>query len=253
MAEPTNLLPPGYRLAFFEQIDSTNSEALRQAGKGEEHGLWVWTLSQQAGRGRHGRHWDSLAGNLFASLLLRPECSPMIASQLGFVGGLALFDTIHNLAHEDRVLPLTIKWPNDLLCEGMKVGGILLESTSDINGATSVVMGMGVNLSEHPQGTEYPATDLGQYDIVTTPAKVLEHLAQACDIWLGVWNNGAGFEAIREAWMERSLPINAPLKVRLSDEILQGFYQGIDPDGALILAIADGQERRIRTGDIFPL
>lgn len=253
MAEPTILLPPGYRLAFFVQLDSTNSEALRQAGKGEEHGLWVWALSQQAGRGRYGRHWESLTGNLFASLLLRPECSPMIASQLGFVGGLALFDTVHNLAHEDRSPPLTIKWPNDLLCDGMKAGGILLESTRDITGGTSVVMGMGVNLSAHPQGAEYPATNLGQYGIVTTPDKVLERLAQTCDTWLGVWDNGAGFEAIREAWMKRSLPIGAPLKVRLSDEILQGSYQGIDPDGALILAIADGQKRRITTGDIFPL
>lgn len=253
MKEPTILLPPGYRLAFFEQIDSTNSEALRQVGKGEAHGLWVWALSQQTGRGRHGRHWESLAGNLFASLLLRPECSPMIASQLGFVGGLALFDAVHNLTHEDKTPPITIKWPNDLLCDGMKAGGILLESTSDITGGTSVVMGMGVNLSEHPQGMEYPATNLAQNGVVTTPDKMLECLAQTCDAWLGVWNNGAGFDAIRAAWMKRSLPIDAPLRVRLSSEILHGSYKGIDPDGVLILALADGSERRITTGDIFPL
>lgn len=243
-------LPNGYRLAFFEELDSTNSEALRQAGEGEAHGLWVWALSQGEGRGRLGRRWESLAGNLFASLLLRPDCSAMTAAQLGFVGGLALYDTVKGMGGEPVI---TLKWPNDLLCDARKAGGILLESTSDKSGAIAVVMGIGLNLSEHPQGTEYPATDLTQHGIETTPAEALERLAQACDRWLSVWSNGAHFGDIRTAWMERSLPVNAPLEVKLSDERLQGAYRGIDNEGALILALGDGGERRITTGDIFPL
>lgn len=246
-------LPRGYALAFFEQLDSTNSEALRQAGKGGAHGLWVWALSQDAGRGRLGRRWESLAGNLFASLLLRPDCPAMTATQLGFVGGLALYDTVKGLAGEGAELTFALKWPNDLLCNTRKTGGILLESTSDKTGAIAVVMGIGLNLSDHPRGTEYPATDLTRHGIETTPAEALESLAQACDHWLGAWDTGTGFEDIRAAWMERALPENTLIEVNLSDERLQGTYRGIDDEGALILALGDGGERRITTGDIFPL
>ena len=253
MARSNISLPQGYRLAFFEQLDSTNSEALRQIGKGEAHGLWVWARSQCEGRGRLGRRWESLAGNLFASLLLRPDCTAMTATQLGFVGGLALYDTVKGLASQSADPVIVLKWPNDLLCNALKTGGILLESNSDETGAIAVIMGIGLNLSNHPQDTEYPATDLTQQGINTTPAVALEHLAQACDRWFGVWNNGEGFKDIRDAWMKRSLPLNAPLEVKLSDERLQGSYRGIDKEGALILGLTSGGERLITTGDIFPL
>jgi BirA family biotin operon repressor/biotin-[acetyl-CoA-carboxylase] ligase len=177
----------------------------------------------------------------------------MTATQLGFVGGLALYDTVQGLAGEGEEPAFALKWPNDLLCNTRKTGGILLESTSDKTGAIAVVMGIGLNLSDHPQGTEYPATDLIQHGIETTPAEALNRLAQACDHWLGVWDTGTGFMDIRAAWMERSLPENAPIEVKLSDERLQGTYRGIDDEGALILALGDGGERRITTGDIFPL
>lgn len=246
-------LPKGYELDFYEQLDSTNSEALRQAAMGKAQGLWVWALLQGEGRGRLARRWESLAGNLFASLLLRPDCMAMTATQLGFVGGLALHDTVKGLAGEVAEPIIALKWPNDLLCDTRKTGGILLESTSDKSGAIAVVMGIGLNLCAHPQETEYPATDLTQHGIMATPAQALESLAQACDNWLGVWDNGAGFEDIRAAWMDRSLPANAPLEVKLAHERLQGAYRGIDKDGALMLALGDGGERRITTGDIFPL
>ncbi len=246
-------LPDGYALAVFEQLDSTNSEALRQAGKGEAHGLWVWAQAQNEGRGRLGRRWESLPGNLFASLLLRPDCVARTAAQLGFVGGLALYDTVKTLGNESTESVIALKWPNDLLCNARKTGGILLESITDKTGAIAVAMGIGLNLSDHPQGTEYPATDLSQHAFGATPDAALERLAHACHHWLGVWNEGAGFEDIRAEWMVRSLAVNAPLEVKLSDERLQGAYRGIDGEGALILALEDGGERRITTGDIFPL
>ena len=246
-------LPDGYALAAFEQLDSTNSEALRQAGKGVAHGLWIWARAQDEGRGRLGRRWESLPGNLFASLLLRPDCSARTAAQLGFVGGLALYDTVKTLGNETAEPVIALKWPNDLLCSDRKAGGILLESITDNTGALVVVMGFGLNLSDHPQGTEYPATDLSQHGMNATPDTALERIAQACDHWLGVWNEGAGFADIRDEWMACSLAENAPLEVKLSGERLQGAYRGIDSEGALILALEDGGERRITTGDIFPL
>ncbi len=246
-------LPQGYRLAFVDHVDSTNTEALRRAGQGEPHGLWVWALSQGEGRGRLGRRWDSVEGNLFASLLVRPKCQAMSAAQLGFVSGIALHDTVLELACSGGKQAIALKWPNDLLCDAKKTGGILLENTGNNSSESAVIIGIGLNLVTHPQDTDSPATDLSQHGIDATPSDTLEQLAKAFDRWYGVWNNGTGFDDIRTAWLERSLPENAPLSVRLSKERLQGTYQGIDSQGALILALADGSERLITTGDIFPL
>jgi len=246
-------LPTGYRLSVHESVDSTNSEALRRADEGEEPGLWVWALSQTAGRGRLGRRWDSLAGNLFATLLLRPDCPPVRTAQLSLVAGLALHDAVTRLTGSDIARHLALKWPNDLLYDGMKLGGILLESSAGTDRASAVAMGIGLNLTAHPEATDTPATDLSQHGVSVTPERALECLASACDNWLGVWNNGAGFAHIRESWMARALPRNAPLKVKLSNSWVQGVYGGLTEEGALILVLDDGSEKQITTGDVFPL
>ena len=253
MARTDIPLPDGYRLARYEELDSTNSEALRRAGEGEPHGLWVWARRQNSGRGRLGRRWDSLPGNLFASLLLRPRCKPQTATQLGFVGGLALYDAVKRLRVANTGPDLALKWPNDLLCAEMKAGGILLESSNDKGGDLTVIMGIGLNLSTHPHDTDYPATDLARHGIESNPRRALEQLARTCDTWLDVWNGGEGFQDVRHAWMKCSLAEMTPLEVKLAGERLRGSYGGIDKDGALLLICGDGTKRRITTGDVFPL
>lgn len=253
MSAPDVQFPAGYRLSVHEMLDSTNAEALRLACAGEEGGLWIWAHSQRAGRGRLGRHWDSVAGNLFATLLLRPDCRQTQLAQLSLVAGLALHDAAAGLLSSDMTRHLALKWPNDLLYDGMKLGGVLLESKGGEGGVPAVAMGIGLNLTAHPDGTDYPATDLARHGISATPARALESLAAACDDWLGVWNNGSSFAPIREAWMARSLPANAPLQVKLTASVSRGVYGGLDEDGALILVLDDGTKKRITTGDVFPL
>lgn len=245
-------LPENYRLQFHRELDSTNAEGVRLLAAGEPENLWVWALHQTGGRGRHGRTWQSLEGNLFASLLLRPRCNPTTASQLGFVGAVAVFDAAAVLAAE-RDVDLKLKWPNDLLLNGEKAAGLLLESTSDNDGHLSVVIGVGLNLAAHPPDVPFPATDLACHGVQTTASEALQQLARTMAQWLAVWNEGHGFEAVRAAWDERSLSKGTPLQVRLPDERLNGSYQGLDENGGLILAQADGSERRITTGDVFPL
>jgi len=252
MDPQTIALPEGYRLIFHSELDSTNAEGLRLLASGEPEHVWIWALSQTGGRGRHGRKWQSLSGNLFASLLLRPDCAPAIASQIGFVGALSVHQAITELA-QGRNVDIKLKWPNDLLLNGEKAAGLLLESTLDGTGRLAVVMGIGLNLSAHPQDVEYPATDLANHGIGANPAKALQCLAGAAAQWLSVWENGAGFDRIRNAWDERALPRGTALEVRLADERLRGSYQGLDRHGGLILTQADGSERRITSGDIFPL
>ncbi len=253
MAAQEIALPAGCRLSVHETLDSTNAQALRRAGAGEEPGLWVWACTQTAGRGRLGRRWVSLPGNLFATLLLRPECPPHSLAQLSLLAGVALHDAVMHLAPSECGPQLALKWPNDLLYDGMKLGGILLESNLGRDGASALAMGFGLNLTAHPEVTDTPATDLSRHGVSATPARALECLASACNNWLGVWNNGAGFAPIRESWMARAMPRNAPLQVKLSSSHVQGVYGGLTKAGALILVLDDGSEKQITTGDVFPL
>ncbi len=245
-------LPDSFRLQFHHELDSTNAEGLRLLAGGEAENLWIWALHQTGGRGRHGRSWQSLEGNLFASLLLRPRCDARTASQLGFVGAIAVHDAVAELAAEEQA-DLALKWPNDLLLNGKKAAGLLLESTSDGDGRLSLVMGIGLNLAAHPPDVPFPATDLACHGIAASPHEAMQQLARAMARWLTVWNEGRGFARVRVAWDERSLAKGTALQVRIAEERLNGSYQGLDENGGLILARTDGSERRITTGEVFPL
>jgi BirA family biotin operon repressor/biotin-[acetyl-CoA-carboxylase] ligase len=122
-------LPPEYRLAAFEILGSTNDEAKRLAREeGAVHGTLVWAMRQEAGKGRRGRTWVSPEGNVYASLILRPECATATAAQLSFVAAGALADALQPLLPE---AVCCCKWPNDVLIDDRKVAGILLESETD--------------------------------------------------------------------------------------------------------------------------
>lgn len=245
-------LPETYRLSFHRKLDSTNAEGLRLLAAGERDRIWIWALEQTSGRGRHGRTWHSLSGNLFASLLLRPRCAPATAAQLAFVAALSVHQAVGELA-QGRDVDLELKWPNDLLVNREKAAGVLLESTSDTAGELAVVIGTGINLVRHPRDVQYPATDLGAHGIRADPARALQLLAGATAQWLSAWDNGAGFDRICRAWDDRALPRGTMLEVRRGDERLRGSYQGLDRDGNLVLKPEDGSEKHITSGDIFPL
>lgn len=246
-------MPEGYRLARFEVIDSTNSEAMRRARDGEPAGLWIWAASQMAGRGRSGREWVSMPGNLFASLLLRPRCPLETAMQLSLVAGVALHQTVSELAGKQVSSgELALKWPNDLLLSGKKIGGILLESFDSVpEKGCSVVIGTGLNIASHPSDTLYPAADLGGYGVRPAPLTVLEHLAEATNRWLEVWAEGTGFDAIREAWLACSIPVGRSVRIKLETGELTGAYAGIDETGSMRLIDEEGAEMRITAGDVF--
>ncbi len=174
-------LPSGYRLTFHESIDSTNAEALRLAGAGEDGGLWIWAAVQEAGRGRAGRSWASPAGNLHASLLLRPRVPLATALQLSLLAGVAAHDAVSALAAGAGVTPtLRLKWPNDILLDDAKLGGILLESRSGAEAdAPAVVIGIGLNLARAPDDLGRPVASLAAAGIEAEP------VAGACGAHLG--------------------------------------------------------------------
>jgi BirA family biotin operon repressor/biotin-[acetyl-CoA-carboxylase] ligase len=253
MSKSDIALPPGFRLAQFDALDSTMSEAARQARSGAEGRLWIWALQQNEGRGRSGREWQSLEGNLFTSLLLRLRCPIAIALQLSLVAGIAIYDTVADLGR-DMNLPdrLELKWPNDLLLSGEKIAGVLLESFEDAAGGGLVVaIGTGLNLSSHPDNGLYPASDLASHGVSVAPDQALAVLAAKTADWVKRWDLGNGFAQVRAAWLERSLPLGQTLRVRLDGKELIGVYAGIDATGALRLSDETGAERVISAGDVF--
>lgn len=248
----TPRLPGVYTLVALEEVDSTNAEARRLAQKGEAEtpdGTLVWAKRQAAGRGRRGRTWESPEGNLYCSLVLRPECPVARAAELGFVAALAVYDTIASLAEPGT--NANVKWPNDVLIHDRKVAGILLETESGVGDVPEwLILGIGVNVLHFPEGTPYPATSLkaeGMADVDVVA--VLETFSRHFVSWATRWLED-GFEPIRAAWVWRVKGIGQPIEVRLESEALKGIFKELDAQGALILD-QNGKTRRVTAGDVF--
>jgi BirA family biotin operon repressor/biotin-[acetyl-CoA-carboxylase] ligase len=247
-AAPT--LPEGFRLHRYETLGSTNDEACRLARDGAPEGTLVWSLAQSAGKGRRGRVWMSPPGNLYLSLVQRPAGPPAQAAQLGFVAAIALGDALDQLA--GPVLPLRYKWPNDLLIDGRKIAGILLETeTAAPNAADFVIIGIGVNLVSAPRDVEFPATSLAEAGYVgVTPPRLVEAFVRYFAGWAERWQE-EGFAPVRAAWLMRASGLGEGIRVRLERQTLDGRFLDLDQDGALLLDGAEGR-RRIAAGEVFP-
>jgi BirA family biotin operon repressor/biotin-[acetyl-CoA-carboxylase] ligase len=242
----------GTHVVVLDLVDSTNAEALRRAGAQARGPLWIVAKEQSGGRGRRGRAWTSLAGNLHATLLLTDPSLPAVAPQLGFVAGLALHDAaaaaVPSLASQ-----LALKWPNDLLCGGRKIAGILVEGEGD---PLAVAVGIGVNCRRHPDAAEFPATDFASEGADVGAAMLFDGLAAALDARLYEWSRGAGFAGIRAAWLARAAGVGEPVRVRLSGRESAGRFETIDDSGRLMLRTGPGDGpgnlEAIAAGDVFP-
>jgi BirA family biotin operon repressor/biotin-[acetyl-CoA-carboxylase] ligase len=241
----------GVGLVACETLPSTNAEALELARRGESGALWVTARQQTAGRGRRGNTWISPAGNLYATLLLSDPSVPERAAELSFVAALAVHDAITGC--DSRLARrLTLKWPNDVLCDGAKIAGILIESES-VAGRLAVAIGVGVNCLHHPAHTEMPATDLAAAGAVITAGELFGAMSGAMLRRLGEWRRGDGFAAMRAAWVERAGALGGAMRVRLATRELYGRGEGLDERGRLLLRLADGSVQLITAGDVFPV
>jgi len=234
--------PAGYRRKDYAELDSTNEEARRLAEAGEHGPLWISAAQQTSGRGRRGRAWDMAEGNLAATLLLRPEAAPVVTGQLSFAAALSAAEMVQHFA---PAAAITVKWPNDVLAEGRKIAGILLEG-----GTGWLAIGIGVNLAHHPEGTAFPATSLPQLGIAPPSCdQALGLLAARFAHWYDAWME-KGFETLRAAWLKRASGLGAPITARLPNETRQGVFEGIDASGALLLNEGTGV-RAIAAGEVF--
>lgn len=249
MREP--ILPTAYRLVTLETIDSTNAEAKRLAAKGEDEapdGTLVWAKEQTDGRGRRGRKWDSPPGNLYCSLVLRPEVRLEKAAELSFVAALAVCDALGSIGEPGH--QVLCKWPNDVLLNGGKVAGILLETeTSGGDTPEWLVLGVGINIAIFPGDTEVRATSFRAENWGATEVDCLEAFCRHFVLWAGKWLD-EGFRPVRKTWLQRCTGKGEEIEVRLENETLTGIFEDMDENGALLLKTKDG-ERRITAGDVF--
>ena len=253
----------GYRLRGFDVIDSTNSQAVAAAQAGDPGGLWFAALQQTAGRGRRGRPWQSPHGNLAATLLIVPDADPSVSATLGFVAGVALNQALSALLPQGYVKlgldgadslegqgRIALKWPNDVLADGAKLAGILLEAIRLPDGRQAVAIGFGVNVVAAPTGTPYPATSLHDLGVSLGPQDVFEALT---DSWVEVfrlWNEGRGIDAVLARWRGCAAGIGAPVAVQQDGETLKGIFETVDDAGRLIVRSDDDRRIAITAGDV---
>jgi BirA family biotin operon repressor/biotin-[acetyl-CoA-carboxylase] ligase len=237
--------PDGYGFARHQELDSTNEEARRLAQDGAQGPVWISAARQTSGRGRQGRVWQSLPGNLSATLLIRPSRPDREWPQLSFAAAIAAADMVAGFAPHANI---AVKWPNDVLADGKKLAGILLERVGGADG--SLAIGIGVNLAHHPDGTEFPAISLPVLGASPpSPDQSLTALAAHFAKWYDQWQ-AQGFAALREAWLARAAGLGATIRARLAQEERVGVFEGIDDSGALLLN-EGGRISAISAGEVF--
>lgn len=215
---------------------------LALARSGTAEGLWLRAERQTGGKGRQGRAWASPEGNLYISTLVRVRPGEPSPATLALVAAVALEDA----ARVFGLKPL-LKWPNDLLVDGAKLSGILLERADD-----AVVIGFGVNLAHHPEDLGRAATSFAAHGAAPDPEVFAETLVESFARWLSRWRDGIA--PVRERWLMRAHPKGTALTARLADgSAVDGLFDGLDAQGALILRLADGSARVIHAGDVFLL
>ncbi len=243
-------LPPGFRLVALDEVDSTNDEAKRLVEQGAEEGTLVWARAQLRGRGRRGRDWVSPPGNLYCSLVLRPDCPPFEAAQLSFVAALAVSGALSALV--PPLSEIVYKWPNDVLLNNRKVAGVLLESSTTAPDRLDwLVLGVGVNVTSAPEETDYPATSLHAEGCgAVTAAEVLEAFCRHIHAQVDRWRDD-GFAPVREAWLDRANGIGEEVTVNLGAETFTGDFIDLDETGALVVALPNGSRRAVAASDVF--
>jgi BirA family transcriptional regulator, biotin operon repressor / biotin---[acetyl-CoA-carboxylase] ligase len=244
---PDRIAKAAPEMTVLETTGSTNDDAKVQARQGAAEGTIVHALCQTAGRGRQGNHWMSEPGNLYMSVVLRPQVSAALSGQLSFLAAVALAQTVQLLL--PPAADIALKWPNDLLIGGRKAAGILLE-TETAGGKPVVdwlVLGMGLNLRHAPLG----AVSLLEAGAENTDVAAVRDLLAGNVLSLYRRWQQEGFAIIRNAWLERAAHLGKTIRIRLPGEEFQAVFDGIDAQGALEITMEGGAKRSIASGEVF--
>lgn len=232
-------------IEVHEELGSTSDELARQIASGQPvvSGMWIVANRQTSGRGRQGRVWFDGRGNFMGSTFVAQQAGDPPLSTLSLATGLAVAAAVR--PYLAPVHDVRLKWPNDLLVDGAKVSGILLEGAKG-----GVIVGIGVNLSVAPEVPDRPTTSIANLGGAVSRDTFAECLAKAFAEELIRWRS-EGLAAVIQRWQQAAHPIGTPLRVGDGDgERLEGTFAGLAADGALQLRLADGTMRVIHAGEV---
>lgn len=234
-----------WRVERWAALSSTSDRARALAVAGDSGRIWIVADEQFSGRGRQGRAWASPPGNFYASALLIDPCEAEVAPQLGFVAGVAVRRATADLGVEAR-----LKWPNDLVFNGAKLAGLLVEGVKPPGRRLATMVGVGVNVVSSPEGLAYPTTCLSQcVGAPRTARALLERMVRRFDEALVIWGRGAGFAKIREMWLASAAGLGGPIHVSNAHGVREGAFAGLDARGRLLLD-RNGVLETIESADI---
>lgn len=236
----------GYAVVSLETAGSTNVEAMAHLKSGGSSPVWFVTDHQVSGRGRRNRAWMSIKGNLAATVGEAIDVAPAQAATLGFAAGAALAAALQKFG-----VPAKLKWPNDVLLDGAKLSGILLEAEAISDGRLAIVVGIGVNVVAAPQGLPYAAASLREAGYAVSAAEVFEALAENWSEMRLLWDNGQGMPALRQRWLAHAAGIGGQVTIQIGGRTVSGIFETIDETGHMIVMTDEGRRMPIASGEVF--
>ncbi len=235
-----------WQVQTYQEVDSTQSLLHEAAAQGHEEGFAVQSMIQLGGKGRRGNQWVSPVGNLYLSLLLRPDCSVQEAGQISFVVAVAASAALDEYIDAGKHNK-TLKWPNDILVDGRKLSGILLEAEMIAHKLDYVAVGIGINIFNKPD----LAVCLN--DVADEPVyinKVRDNFLERLSYYYEMWQE-KGFAPILELWLNQAHGLDSPMTARLPNTEFKGVFKTVQADGALVLEMADGEQKTIHAAEVY--
>ena len=246
-----------YNLLTFDEIDSTNSEAMRLAKTGISGNYIILASLQTSGRGRNGKHWHSDNGNIYFSLLLDVDIPIEIQPQLSLITGLAVYDTIKFFAKKlFSNLDCKLKWPNDILIGNKKLSGILLESVNVLTKENKIqkrylIIGVGINITTSPVNIDKETTSLLKEGIIIKDSKQLLFIfMNSFEEYHTIWQNN-GFVSLREVWLKRVYKLNHQITINNENHKISGIFHGIDINGNFQVKLKSGEIVALNEAEIM--
>lgn len=236
-----------WSIETFDSVQSTQDLIKGYAELGQPEGKVVQALEQTQGRGRHGRNWVSERGNLYLSMLLRPDCAARHVGQISILIAVALADTIK--PHLKDPEALILKWPNDLMIYDHKCAGILIEtSLSDKGTILYAAVGVGVNIANAPAqiGVSLNNHTKAPLNVNKFRDEFLKNLQKLYVLW-----SRKGFAEIKDRWLGLAHKKGTNLRIRIGAQVETGIFYGIDDEGNLLLHDKDLRQKKVTAGEVY--
>ncbi|WP_409362028.1 biotin--[acetyl-CoA-carboxylase] ligase [Bartonella heixiaziensis] len=242
----------GYTVESYGTVDSTNLVAQRKAQAGHKGYLWIVAQEQSQGRARRGRTWSSPKGNLYSSLLLTDDIVHQTAAQLGFVAGISVVEAIKQFIKDKTQTNsiVSLKWPNDILLQGAKSSGVLLEIFKLPSQQYALVIGIGINVKYNYEDAPYPTSSLKNINLHVEAEQIFTVLTESFSKNYLLWKQSGGCDIIREKWLLYSAHLGQYVKIINDEKIIEGIFDGLDNDFNCIIKQKNGQQAIITAGDV---